>query len=74
MNLQYKKVLPMIRCMHRSRTVVVHVESNQIVRGTLRSPNSVEERLTDRAAQRGDLGMAGARRGVVDPRSCEPAT
>jgi hypothetical protein len=51
----------------------MHVESNQIVRGTLRSPNSVEEWLTDCAAQRGDLGTASARRGVVDPSSCEPA-
>jgi hypothetical protein len=41
---------------------------------TLRSPNLVEERLTDRAAQRGYLGMTGARRGVVDPRSFGPET
>jgi hypothetical protein len=34
----------------------------------------VEERLTDRTAQRGDLGTASARRGVVDPRSCELVT
>jgi hypothetical protein len=42
----------------------MHVESNQVIRETLRSPNSVEERLTDRVAQRGDLGTTGARRGL----------
>jgi hypothetical protein len=47
----------------------MRVESSQVVRETLCSRNSVEERLTDRAAQRGDLGTADARRGVVDPRS-----
>jgi hypothetical protein len=52
----------------------MHVESNQIVRETLRSPNSLEERLTDRTAPRGDLGTAGARRGVVEPRYFEPVT
>jgi hypothetical protein len=52
----------------------MHVESNQVVRETLRSPNSVEERLTDHMAQREDLGTAGARRGVVGPRSFEPVT
>jgi hypothetical protein len=34
----------------------------------------VEERLTDRAAQSGDLGTTAARRGVLDPRSFEPET
>jgi hypothetical protein len=52
----------------------MHVESNQVVIETLRSPNSVEERLTDRMTQRGDLGTTGVLRGVVDPRSCESVT
>jgi hypothetical protein len=52
----------------------MHVESNQVVRETLCSPNLVEERLTNRTAQRGDLGTADARRGVLDPRSFEPVT
>jgi hypothetical protein len=52
----------------------MHVESNEVLRGTLCSPNSVEERLTDRTAQRGDLGTTDVRRGVVDPRSFEPVT
>jgi hypothetical protein len=41
----------------------MHVESNQVVRETLRSPNSVEEQLTDRTAQRGDLGTPDSWRG-----------
>jgi hypothetical protein len=52
----------------------MHVESNQVVRETLRSPNSMEEWLTDGMAQHGDLGTAGTWRGVVDPRSCELVT
>jgi hypothetical protein len=49
-------------------------KSNSVARETLCSPNSVEERLTDRVAQRGDLGMIGAWRRVVDPSSFEPET
>jgi hypothetical protein len=52
----------------------MHVKSNQVTRKTFRSPNSVEERLTHCAAQRGELGTADARRAVVDPRSFEPMT
>jgi hypothetical protein len=52
----------------------MHIECNQVVRETLRSPYLVEERLIDRTAKRGDLGTVGVRRGVVDPRSFEPVT
>jgi hypothetical protein len=41
----------------------MHIESNQVVRRTLHSPYSVEEPFTNRTDQRGDLGMAGVRRG-----------
>jgi hypothetical protein len=65
-----------MKCMHHwvARTVIIYVENSQVARETLCEPNSVEEWLTDCAAQRGDLGTADTRRGVVDPRSRKPAT